>query len=294
MKNRQLHFAQCKEPLKTYAWLTIGTLLVVTGVYFFKFPNNFSTGGVTGISIILGHLLPNPILTPGTLVLIINTALLVVGFLFVSRDFGFKTVYCSMLMSLSLSGLEHIFPMDAPFTDQPLLELVYAILFPAVGSAILFNLRASTGGTDIVAMLIRKYTGLETGRALMIADLAIVIATALVFGMRTGLFSLLGLLAKALVVDSVIENINLSKYFLIVTEKPDELCQFIHHELRRGATIWESEGSYTHHPKHVLLAAMSRAQAARLRTFVRKIDPTAFIVISNTSDIIGKGFRTLN
>lgn len=283
-----------KETLKTYFWLTLGTLLVVIGVYFFKFPNNFSTGGVTGISIILGHLIPNPVLSPGNLVLIINVALLVVGFAFVGREFGFKTVYCSMLMSLALSGLEIIYPMAAPFTDQPLLELVYAILFPAVGSAILFNMKASTGGTDIVAMLIRKYTGLETGRALMIADLLIVLATAVVFGIRTGLFALLGLLAKALVVDSVIESINLSKYFIIVTEKPDELCVYIHDTLHRAATIWESEGSYTHQKKHVLLVAMSRAQATHLRAYVKEVDPSAFIVISNTSDIIGKGFRALN
>jgi len=283
-----------KETLKTYFWLTLGTLLVVIGVYFFKFPNNFSTGGVTGISIILGHLLPSPVLSPGNLVLIINMALLIVGFVFVGREFGFKTVYCSMLMSLALSGLEIICPMAAPFTDQPLLELIYAILFPAVGSAILFNLKASTGGTDIVAMLIRKYTGLETGRALMVADVVIVLATALVFGIRTGLFATLGLLAKALVVDSVIESINLSKYFIIVTQKPEQLCEFIHGKLNRAATIWESEGSYTHQKKYVLLVAMNRAQAAQLRSYVKEIDPAAFILISNTSDIIGKGFRALN
>ena len=283
-----------KETLKTYFLLTFGTLLVVIGIYFFKFPNNFSTGGVTGISIILGHLIPHPILSPGNFVLIINTALLLVGFGFVGRDFGFKTVYCSMLMSLALSALEIIFPMSAPFTDQPLLELVYAILFPAVGSAILFNLKASTGGTDIVAMIIRKYTGLKTGRALLVTDLIIVIATAFVFGMRTGLFSMLGLLAKALVVDSVIESINLSKYFIIVTEKPEQLCTYIHNTLHRAATIWESEGSYTHQPKHALLVAMSRSQATMLRAYVKEIDPAAFIVISNTSDIIGKGFRTVD
>lgn len=281
------------ETVKTYFWLTLGTLLVVIGVYFFKFPNNFSTGGVTGISIILGHLIPNPVITPGTLVLIINMALLVVGFLFVGREFGFKTVYCSLLMSVALRLLEIIYPMDAPFTGEPLLELCYAIMFPALGSAILFNMQASTGGTDIVAMMIRKYTGLETGRALLIADVLIVIVTAIVFGMETGLFAMLGLFAKALVVDNVIESINLSKYFIIVTEKPDELCEYIHTHLVRGATAWKAEGSYTHAEKTVLLAAMNRAQAARLRAYARQVDPGAFIVISNTSDILGRGFRTV-
>ena len=278
-----------KKRLSDFLLLTVGTLLVSAGVYFFKFPNNFSTGGVSGISVILGALLPG--ISTGTLVLVINVALLLVGFAVFGRSFGLKTVYCSMLMSLSIYALERLVPMDAPLTTQPMLELVFSVLLPAVGSAILFNLQGSTGGTDIVAMIFRKYTDLDIGKALFCTDFLIATLAGVVFGIETGLFSLLGLLAKALVVDSVIENIHLSKYFTIVTTKPERITRFINEELNRSATVLTGEGAYTQEGRKVLLTVLGRGQAVRLRAFLHEVDPQAFVVITNTSEIIGEGFR---
>lgn len=278
-----------KQRIRDFFLLTVGTLMVVVGVYFFKFPNNFSTGGVSGISVILGALLPG--ISTGQLVLGINLALLLVGFLVFGRGFGIKTVYCSLLMSFSIYILERAMPLTAPLTSQPMLDLVFSVILPAVGSAILFNCQGSTGGTDIVAMIFKKYTSVDIGKALFCTDFLIATAAGVVFGIETGLFSLLGLLAKALVVDSVIENIHLSKYFTIVTHKPDEVVDFIKGTLNRSATILTGEGAFTHEGRKVILTVMGRAQAVKLRLYIRSIDPNAFIVISNTSEIIGKGFR---
>lgn len=277
------------ESLKRFGMLTLGTLLVAAGVYFFKFPNNFSTGGVSGISLILGRLLPQ--ISPGGLVLIINTALLALGFLIFGRDFGLNTAYCSLVMSGAICLLEWIYPMARPFTDQPMLELVFAIMLPAFGSALLFNMGASTGGTDIVAMVLKKYTNVDIGRALLLSDFLIVVGSALAFGIQTGLFSFLGLAAKALLVDSIIENINLSKYFTIVTQRPGPVCDFILYTLNRSATTCPVTGAFTHEPKTLILTAMSRSQAVKLRAFLKQHDPDAFLLITNTSEIIGKGFR---
>ena len=232
-----------------------------------------------------------PGVSTGTLVLIINAALLLLGFAVFGRSFGLKTVYCSMLMSLSIYALERLVPMDAPLTTQPMLELVFSVLLPAVGSAILFNLQGSTGGTDIVAMIFRKYTDLDIGKALFCTDFLIATLAGVVFGIETGLFSLLGLLAKALVVDSVIENIHLSKYFTIVTTKPECITRFINEELKRSATVLTGEGAYTQTGRKVLLTVLGRGQAVRLRAYLHEVDPQAFVVITNTSEIIGKGFR---
>ena len=139
------------QTLKDYVMLTVGTLLIAIGVYFFKFPNHFSTGGVSGISIILAHYAPN--LSAGAFVFIINMALLALGFAVFGRSFGVRTAYTSLVLSCATWGLEYIVPMDAPMTSQPLLELIFAVGLPAVGSAILFNMQASSGGTDIVAMI---------------------------------------------------------------------------------------------------------------------------------------------
>ena len=135
-----------KVTLKEWIYITVGILIMTIGIYFFKFPNHFSTGGVTGIAIVLGHYVPS--ITPGTLVTIINIALLALGFAVFGKSFGIRTVYASLLMSGTLQLLEVVCPMSAPMTSQPLVELLFAVGLPAVGSAILFNLDASSGGSE--------------------------------------------------------------------------------------------------------------------------------------------------
>ena len=280
-----------KEILKEYAILTIATLILVVGVYVFKFPNNFSFGGVTGIAVVLGKLGG---LTPSSYTFIINMALLVLGFIFLGKGFGVKTVYVSVLTSVGLSVAELLFPMSGPLTSEPVLELIFGIGLPAFSSAILFNVGASSGGTDIVAMILKKYTSFNIGTALLLVDVAIAVSSFIVFDATTGLFSITGLLAKSLVIDGVIENINLCKYFTIICEHPEPIKNFIINELHRGATIYKAEGAYTQTEKTVILTAMKRSQAVQLRNFVRQTEPTAFITITNSSEIIGKGFRGFN
>ena len=281
-----------QQKLREFLLLNGGTLLVSIGVYFFKMPNNFSTGGVTGLAIVISKFLPG--VSTGTLVFLFNMVLLAVGFLVLSRRFGLATVYASTLMSVIIWVLEKVYPMDAPFTQEPLLELIFAVGLPALGSALLFNIGASTGGTDIIAMVLRKFTSIDMGRALLLADFLVAFSACFVFGIHTGLFSILGLLMKSMLVDSVIEGINQCKYMHIVCSDPEPICDFIAGKLHRGATILEATGAYTHQHKYVILTVMSRGQAVFLRRYVRSIEPHAFIMTTSTSEIIGKGFRTEN
>ena len=285
------NMGQIKRTIEEYAVLTLATLIMVFGIYVFKFPNNFSFGGVTGIAIVLSKFLPG---TPGNITLMINIVLLLLGFILLGKGFGIKTAYVSILMSVGLSLAEVWFPMEKPLTTEPLLELMYAIVVPAFSSAIFFNMNASSGGTDIVAMILRKYTKLNIGSALFFSDMLIVILSCFVFDMQTGLFSLSGLLAKSLVVDNVIESINLCKYFTIICEDPDPICDFIMNTLHRSATVYDAEGTYEHRKKKVIITIMKRSQAVELRNFIRRTQPSAFIAITNSSEIIGKGFRGLN
>ena len=283
-----------REKVLNFLLINGGVLLLSLGVYFFKFPNNFSTGGVSGLAIIFGKLIPAEWLSPATMMWIINMVLLVVGFVFLGRGFGFWTAYCSLMFSFETWVLEKVYPMEAPFTDQPLLELCFAIMLPAVGSGLLFNYGASSGGTDIVAMILKKYTNVqETGTALLFSDGLIALSSCALFGMRTGLFSLLGLFLKAFVVDSVIENINLCKFFSIVTSKPEEINNYIIHDMHHSSTVIEAEGAYSHAGCKVVLIACRRGEAVRLRQKCREIDPHCFMFITNTSEIIGKGFRSV-
>ena len=285
------NMGQIKRTIEEYAVLTLATLIMVFGIYVFKFPNNFSFGGATGIAIVLSKFLPG---TPGNITLMINIVLLLLGFILLGKGFGIKTAYVSILMSVGLSLAEVWFPMEKPLTTEPVLELIYAIVLPAFSSAIFFNMNASSGGTDIVAMILRKHTKLNIGSALFFSDMLIVILSCFVFDMQTGLFSLSGLLAKSLVVDNVIENINLCKYFTIICEDPDPICDFIMNTLHRSATVYDAEGTYEHRKKKVIITIMKRSQAVELRNFIRRTQPSAFIAITNSSEIIGKGFRGLN
>lgn len=288
MKTKQ----KIRSQVLTYGTLTLATVIMVVGIYVFKFPNNYSFGGVSGISIVLSALTS---LSAATINFIINMILLAFGFLFIGKDFGIKTVYVSILSSLGLSFMEKVFPMNQPLTDEPVLELVFAIALPAASAAILFNVGASGGGTDIVAMVLKKYTKMDNiGTPLFLVDLGITIMACFVFDIKTGIFSLTGLLAKSLVIDSVIENINLCKYFTIICNNPEPICDYIHNNLKRSATKFEGEGTYEHKKKYIVLAAMKRGQAIQLRNFIRMTEPGAFLMIVNSSEIIGKGFRGLN
>lgn len=270
-----------------YALITAGILIMVIGTYFFKFPNHFAFGGVTGFSTVVSELTG---ITASDFTLIANMALLVLGFLFLGMDVGIKTVYASVLMSAGLSVLERVCPLSGPLTTEPLLELVFAVFCPAVGSALLFNIGASSGGTDILAMILKKHSSLDIGMALLVIDLAAVTMAFFVFGPATGLYSILGLLAKSLMIDGIIENINLCKCFHIICDDPEPICQFITRELHRGATIYDARGAFSHRKKTIIITMMKRSQAVKLRNFIRRVEPDSFIMISNSSEIIGKGF----
>lgn len=282
--------SELRVKINEYVVITIGVLLVVFGVYFFKFPNNFSIGGVTSIAILLSSVFGDAV-SSGTIVLVINFLLLIVGYLTLGKGFGNKTAYGSILMSLSLRALEIMFPMDGPMTTEPMLELAFAVALPAVGSAILFNIGASTGGTDIIAMLLKKFTSLDIGRSLLYTDLILTLSAFLVFNVQTGLLSLLGLLLKSAVVDTLIESMNVNKYFTIICEYPKPISEYILNTLHRSATICDAKGAFSEKERKVILAVMNRGQAIQLRRFIKEAEPEAFILITNTSEIIGRGFR---
>ena len=275
---------------KHFLLLTVSTLIMAIGTYFFKFTNNFTFGGITGLAVLIAK---TGLMTAGDFNFVASMTLLVIGMIVLGKKFAAKTAYCSILLSVTLSFLERVCPMKAPLTDQPMLELCFAIALPALGSAILFNIGSSSGGTDIIAMILKKYSNFNIGPALMLSDLLITIAGFFIFDIKTGLYSLLGLTIRSFMVDTFIENFNLSKYFTVVCDDPEPICDFIVHELNRSASVFHATGAYSGQDKAIVLTALNRTQAVRLRNFIKITDPKAFILISNTSEIIGKGFHSI-
>ena len=270
--------------------MTFGCLMLAFGVYFFKIQNNFVTGGVTGIGIILAAITP---VSAGVWIWILNVSLLLLGFAVLGKDTGIKTVYCSMLYSVFTFFLERCVALKAPLTDQTLLELIYAMLLTSIGSALIFNAEASSGGTDIVALILKKITTIDVGKALLLTDFTVAMSSFWFFGVKTGLFSLLGLFAKALIIDSVIESFHSFKYFIVITTKKDEIRSYIIKTLHHGVTSHTVIGEYTNEERTMLHTVCRRMEAIRLKKKIKEMDPRAFIIVTTSSEIIGRGFRSI-
>lgn len=278
------------KQLKNFIVMNMGCILLSIGVYFFKIPNGFATGGVTGIGTILGKISP---ITPAVWIWILNIALLLLGFIFLGWKNSFKTIYCSMFYSALTYLFELFIPLFAPLTNQPLLELVYAMLLTAIGSAMIFNSDASSGGTDIAALILKKFTNLDVGKSLLIVDFVVAMSSFFVFNIQAGLFSMLGLFSKAFLVDSVIESLNTCKYFVVITTKREEISQYIIKILHHGVTVSDAVGEFTKEQRVMIHTVCKRTEAIKLKKKVKEIDPSSFIIITTSSEIIGRGFRNV-
>ena len=184
--------------------------------------------------------------------------------------------------------------MTQSITGDLTLDVCFAVLLPAVGSALVFDIGASTGGTDILAMILRKRTDVEIGKALFVVDIAIVCSAAVIYGPRVGLWCILGLVAKTFVVDSAIESIRQRKVCQVICKYPHDVEEFIVRTLGRTATVMTGWGAYTGKRVIILNSVLTRREAMELRLFVRSVDPGAFITITSSSEIIGRGFRGVN
>ncbi len=271
-----------------FIMMTAGSVIMAISLYFFKSPNGFVTGGVGGLGIILGKYTTASM---GLWLTMLNLALLILGFIVLGKSMGVRTIYCTLLYSGIVDILEVVIPMEKPFTDQPMLELVCAIFLTGVGQALIFYADASSGGTDILALILKKHTSMDVGKAILVVDILISVASFFAFGIKTGLFSVLGLLSMTFVIDIAMESFGSCKYFVIITDKPDEIINFILTEMDHGATLVKGEGVYTHNEKAMLHTVCRRREAIRLQRHIKRVDPQAFTIITTSSEIIGSGFR---
>lgn len=234
-----------------------------------------------------------PALSVSTFMWITNAVLDVLGCVFLGIKTMGWTLYSSFMLSFYSSMCEKLFPMSQPLTDDTLLELCFAVALPALASGIVFNIGASTGGTEIVAMILHKYIKVEIGRALLLSDIGIVLFAAYLYGPQTGMYCVLGLIGRSTIVDTAIESLNLSKVCTVITSRPEPIRHFVTETLGRTATQQNATGVYTGEPRTMIMVALTRRQAGLLRDFLRREDPEAFLTIVNSSEIIGKGFQSV-
>ncbi len=267
-----------------------GLLLIAAGLDLFLVPNKIAAGGISGVSVVLFHLMQIPV---GASMLVMNIVLFVIGFIVIGKGFGLKTIIASGLLSVFIDVLAWLNPMEL-LTDDLLIAVIFGDLLTGMGMAVVFNQNASTGGTDILARILGRYASINIGRALLIIDF-VVAASAGVFlkSVEVGMYSLLAVIVNCLSIDAFIDTFNVSKKVLILSKKSETIAERAMAELQRGATYLPMEGAWTNTPMKLLMMVIRPRQTAQLREIVREIDPGAFMIVSNVNQVLGKGFRDI-
>lgn len=268
--------------LKEFIMITIGAVIVAAAVFFFMLPSHVTVGSGAALAMVLSNFIP---LSVSTITLIMNVGLLIIGFILVGPEFGVKTVYCSILMPLVMGLFEMLFPNFQSITQDPLLDVICYILVVGVGLSILFSRNASSGGLDIVAMIMNKYFRVDLGQAMSTAGLIVALSSALCYDSKTVVLSLLGTYFGGMVVDHFIFGINIKRRVCVISSKLDTIVDFVLHDLHSGATLNEIIGAYDHTPRTEMITIVDKHEYKQLMDYIRKEDPKAFVTVYSVSDM---------
>lgn len=262
--------------------ITIGIAIVAASVVFFLMPSKLSVGGITGLAIVLADFVPLPV---SVITMALNAVLLVLGFFFIGRDFGAKTVYSTIMLSVFIGLYEQLFPNFASITEDVFVDMICYIFVLSVGQAILYKRNASSGGLDIVAKFLQKYLHMELGKGNAIAGMCIALSSIFIADLKTMVLSVLGTYMGGVVLDYFIFGFNIKKRVCIISKHEDEIRRFILHDLRSGATIYEALGAYDNQVHREIIAIVDKNEYAKLITFLEKCDPAAFVTVYNVNEV---------
>lgn len=216
--------------------------------------------------------------------------LFTLGVIIIGPVFGGKTIFCSFFISALILLLEKIYPHIKPFSSDILVQLIFGILICGMGMGIVFNTGASTGGTDIIAKIINKYTKISIGKSVLIADITVTIIATIVLGVNKGLYAILGVILNSTIIDKVIISLNSYKQVSIISNSGKSIQDFIINELERSATIYYAKGAYREDKKEVIITILNRKQLLKLKEYIKKLDNRAFITVNDINEVLGEGF----
>lgn len=262
--------------------LTFGTAIAAAAVYFFLLPSRTSVSSIAGLAAIIANFVPLPV---SAITMIANGFLLVIGSLTCGREFGAKTVYTSLMLPVFLGLFERLYPGFSSLTESTELDVLCYILLVSLGSSILFNHNASSGGMDIVAKIMNKYLHMELGKAMALAGMCVALASALVYDKKAVVLSVLGTYFNGIILDQFIFGQNLKKRVCIITRKEDALREFILHQLHSGATIYEAKGAYNMETHNEIITIVNKSEYQKLMNFIASTDPDAFVTIYTVTDM---------
>lgn len=270
--------------VKEYAIITAGIFLTAAAVYFFMMPANIVLGSITGLAMVLVNFIPVQV---SVMTFILNVFCLVIGFLLVGKEFGAKTVYTSVLLPVFLYVLELLFPNNSSLTNDLLLDTLCCIILISIGQTLMFNANASSGGLDIVAKILNKYFHLELGKGIALAGILTVATTILVYDAKTLIVGILGTYFNGLVLDEYISGFARRKRVCFLSEKYQEIAEYIMHDIKRGVTLYEAKGGYDQSKKVEVQTILTQNEYGQLIDYIHKTDPKAFVTVSTVSEVVG-------
>ncbi|GGF24643.1 hypothetical protein GCM10010954_24420 [Halobacillus andaensis] len=279
------------KKLLSFLLMNLGAFAVAVNVHFFLSPNDLATGGVSGLSIVLNQLFPD--LTLGTIMILLNIVLFIVGFIFLGFQFGTKTIYASFALSFMVWGLETFFPMEQALSDDLLIQLIIGQIIAASGMALVFHQGASTGGTDIIAMILNKYFSVEVGKGVLFSDIAIATSSIFIFGPAVGMYAFFGVILNGLVIDYALQQFDNNKEVVIISRESEQVREFIVKNLGRGATIHFAKGAFNQEDKEVITTILNRRDYSKLKKYMLAVDEKAFITVHSMNEILGQNFKRL-
>lgn len=274
-----------KINFKEYLVLIVGMFIISAAVYYLMMPSKVVVGSISGLVMVLSNFLPFKI---STMTLVLNMVLLLLGFIFIGRDFGVKTVITSILLPVFLGVFEVVTPKVPALTDDPLINMVCYVLVVSFGQAMLFNANASSGGLDIVAKFMNKYFHMEIGKALTIIGFLTAASAVFVYDRKTLAVSLLGTYLCGMVLDNFIDGFKIRKRVCILSSHHQQIQEFIVHNLHRGATLYPAYGGYDNKKKTEVLTILTRNEYAQLLNYIHESAPDAFVTVSTVGEVIGE------
>ena len=273
------------------AYDLVGSVLYAAGIVCFVNPANMAPGGMSGVAILLNYLWGLPI---GTMTIVLNIPLLILSYLFLGKSLTLKTVKSLVISSLMV---DLVMAKYAPvYVGDRMIGGVFGGVLMGAGLAIIFLRGSTTGGTDIISFLVKKwYPHVPIGRMIMVVDCIIIGVSVLVFGnLESALYGLISLYCCSMVIDSFIYGLDKGSLVMVVSEKNAELGAQIMDELDRGVTLLKGQGAYTGTDRDVLMCAVRKQQFARVRAIIYEKDPNAFVIVSETSEVLGEGFKQVS
>lgn len=278
---------------KQYVMIFFGVVMIAIGIHFFLLPSNLALGGATGMALIISKLISNFVVLPVSyLIVIVNIFLFVLGFLIIGNSFGIKTIIATLCLSGFLALFEMVIPIQKPLVDDIFLQLIIAVMLYAIGVGLVLNNYASTGGSDIVALILQKYTGLDLGVACLLTDFIITLSMGILYGANTAFYSLVGVIINGLLIDKTINGLNSSRYCIINTKCPEKVCEFLL-SMGRSANIYSVVGAYKKNTQSVIHTVLSRRDFVKLKEFLSKNDESSFMVVTNAHSVFGYHWRAI-